>query len=120
MIFLLCVYFIFLGLKLPGNTGHLGRMALKNSSLPVHLQLVYLPGEESLLCPQPSGGVGSMVHRAPSVLGHEHSSGEGEGGKLNQNRTNSTDTSRNQRSCSLVKGREALQSGCQTVHLILI
>lgn len=54
--------------------------ALKNSSLPPHLQLVYLPGEELLLCPQPSGGVGSMAHRAPIELGHEHLRGkEGKG-----------------------------------------
>lgn len=42
------------------------------------LQLVYLPGEEPLLCPQPSGGVGSRAHRAPSELGHGHFGGRGE------------------------------------------
>lgn len=67
-------------MKLPGRVGYLGHRALIISSLPPYLQLVYLPGEEPLLCPQPSGGVGSMAHRAPIELGHEHLMGEeGEG-----------------------------------------
>lgn len=80
MIFFPCVYPTSLVLELPGFHGHLGHRALKNSSLPPHLQLVHLPGEEPLLCPQPSGGVGSTAQRVPSALGHEHSRGEG-GGK---------------------------------------
>ena len=37
-----------------------------------HFQLVYLPGEELLLCPQPFGGVGSRARKAPSGLGRGH------------------------------------------------
>lgn len=52
----------------------------------LHIQLVYLPGEELLLCPQPSGGVDSMAHRAPIELSHEHLRGK-EREMLYQNRT---------------------------------
>ena len=67
-----CVCSTSLGLELPGRICYLGHRALKNSSLPPHLQLVYLPGEGPLLCPQPFGWVGSMAHRAPIELGREH------------------------------------------------
>lgn len=50
-----CVCSTTLGLELPGRICYLEHRALTNSSLPPHLQLVYLPGEEPVLCPQPSG-----------------------------------------------------------------
>lgn len=66
-----------------------------------------------------------MAHRAPSDSGHEHFGEERE--TLRKKRTggiNAADASRNRRrnrgSCSLVEGREALQSGGQTVDLILV
>ena len=64
-----------------------------------HFQLVYLPGEEPLLCPQPFGGVGSRAHKAPSGLGRGHCGGGGgrEEGNVTRNRTgiHPTDTGSN-------------------------
>jgi hypothetical protein len=65
-----------------------------------------------------------MARKVPSESGHEHFVGKRE--VLGWNRTKGTkspDTRRNREQeghCSLVKSREALQRGCQTVHLILI
>lgn len=66
-----------------------------------------------------------MARRASSGLSHEHWDGGG-GILCEQNR--SSHLHRHQQkwgrgqevSCSLVESGEALQSGCQTVHLILI